>query len=136
MAKIEFKGIDEYSKKLAQLGVRAEGVCKYAVYDAAGLVIDAIKDACPADTGDLRDSIKLAHMQNQDGFIHTKIVFEGYDRKGRPNAVKARVIERGNSHQSAKPFVRPTVNRVRRVAEQMMGTKLDEKIYQYMNEDF
>ena len=134
MAKIEFQGIEEYAKKLAELGERAEGICKYAIYDAAGMVIDAIKAGTPVDTGDLRDSVKLSHMVNQSGFINTKIVFDGYDRDGRPNALKARVIERGNSHQRARPFVRPAVNRVKASAEGAIAAALDQKITEIMGE--
>ena len=134
MAKIEFKGIDKYAKQLEELGARAEGICKYAIYDAAGLVIDEIKRSAPVDTGDMRDSIKLTHMQNSTGFVHTKIVFEGYDSKGAPNALKARAIEKGRSNMPAKPFVRPAVNRVRRKAEASIAFALDEKIYSIMNE--
>lgn len=133
MAKIEFKGIDEYIKKLAELGARTEGICKYAIYDAAGMVIDAIKANTPVDTGDLRDSIKLSPMRNDAGFINTKVVFEDYDRKGRPNAVKARTIERGNSHQRARPFVRPAVNKVKNSAEAAIAHALDEKISAIMD---
>lgn len=134
MAKIEFKGIEAYAAQLAALGARAAGVCRYAIYDAAGFVAGEIKKAAPEDTGDLRDSVALTHMQDQDGFIYTRVVFQGYDRKGVPNALKARAIEKGTSRMPARPFVRPTVNRVRKQAESAISFALDEKIYSIMNE--
>lgn len=133
MARITFTGIDKYADKLAELGARAEGCCKYALYEGAAIVADTVKARVPENTGDLRDSMALTEMRNDAGFIYTKIVFDGYDRKGVPNSIKARVLERGNSHVSARPFVRPAVNSVRKAAVAAMGKALDEKINQIMN---
>lgn len=132
MAKIEFKGIEEYSKKLAQLGAAAEGVCKYAVYDAAGMVIEAIKDNTPEDTGDMKNSLKLSNFRNDNGYIYTKVFFDGYDRKGVPNALKANAIESGTSRMPKHPFVRPAVNRVKKAAEFSIETALNKKLEELM----
>lgn len=132
MAKIEFKGIDDYSKQLAQLGANAEGVCKYAVYEAAGIVADAIKENTPEDTGNLKNSIALTHFRNENGFIYTKVIFDGYDRKGTPNALKANAIESGTSRLPKKPFIRPAVNRVKKAAEFSIETALNRKLEEYM----
>ena len=43
MAKIDFKGIDDYSKLIAALGNESEEVIKSAVYKGAALVGDEIK---------------------------------------------------------------------------------------------
>lgn len=134
MAKIEFGGIEEYEKKLAALGAAAEGVCKYAVYDAAGMVVEAIKDNTPVDTGDLRDSAALTHFANDNGFVYTKVVFDGYDSKGVPNQIKARVLESGSSTRTKRPFIRPAINRVKRAAELSIETALNKKIDEIMNQ--
>lgn len=134
MAKIEFKGIDEYAEKLAKLGARAEGVCKYAVYEAAGMIADAIRASTPEDTGDLRDSLALTPFRNENGFIYTKISFEGYDRGGTPNAIKAAVLESGSSTRKKHPFIRPAVNRVKKAVEFSIETRLNEKIDEIMKE--
>lgn len=134
MATIELRGVDAYAKQLKGLGVRYEAACKYAVHDAANLVIDAVKSNTPVDTGDLRDSEKLTHFRNANGFVYTKLIFDGYDRKGVPNAVKARSIESGTSDGriEKRPFVRPAVNRVRERAEAEMQKGLDEYFKKYM----
>lgn len=134
MAKIEFSGIDEYIKKLEALGANVEGICKYAVYDAAGMVVEAIKDNTPTDTGDLKRSAVLKPFQNKDGFIYTKVAFDGYDSKGTPNAIKARVLESGSSTRKKHPFIRPAVNRVKAAAELSIETALNKKINEIMNE--
>ena len=134
MARITFTGIDEYADKLSELADRAEGVCKYALYEGAAVVADAIKARIPVDTGDLSDSMALTTMRNEDGMIYTKVVFEGYDSKGTPNAIKANVLEKGNSHVSARPFVRPAVNASRGTAITAIGAAFDRKINEIMNE--
>lgn len=113
MAKIEMTGLDDYVKKLASLGANIEGVCKRAVYPAAGILIEEIKRSTPVDTGALRDSLILTPYRNEDGYIYTKVEFFGYDENGRPNPLKANVLESGSSRQPKRPFVRPAVNRVK-----------------------
>lgn len=134
MATISFDGIDEYGKKIAALGKASEGVCKYAIYDAAGIVADAIRDNTPVDTGNLRDSVSLSPMRDEDGFIYTKVYFGGYDDKGTPNMLKARAIESGTSKLPKKPFVRPAVNRVKQAAQFSMEMNLTKKIEEIMKE--
>ena len=134
MAKIDFSGIDEYSKQIAKLGSASEGVCKYAIYDAAGMVLEAIKQNTPEseDGGDLRNSISLAPMRNDNGYVNTKIEWAGYDRNGTPNALKAAVLESGRSNRSKVPFIRPAVNSVKKSAEFAIDKALNEKINHIM----
>lgn len=133
MAKIEFPGIDEYAKLLAELGTKAEGVCKYAIYDAAGLVVDSIKSNTPERTGDLKNSTSLIDFQNKDGFIYTKVDWPGYDRKGVANRIKARVLESGSSTRQKHPFIRQAVNAVKTRALSLIEFNLDKKINELMN---
>jgi len=62
---------------------------------------------------------------------NTKIGFDGYDRKGVPNALKARAMESGTSTQPKRPFVRPAVNRVKKKAIEEMGKTLDIELTIY-----
>lgn len=137
MATIEFKGIIEYQKKLEALGKKnADKAIRYAIYPAAGMVRDEIYNATPVDTGDLEDSVTLTKMTEENGFIYTKVVFAGYDSKGVPNVVKARVAESGRSSENGKvgkhPFVRRAVNRVRPKAIALMQAALCHYLYEYM----
>lgn len=116
MAKIEMTGLEEYIKKLSGLGANIESVCKRAVYPAAGMVIEEIKRSVPVDTGGLRDSMILTPYVNADGYVYTKVEFVGYDERGHPNPVKARVLESGSSTRRKQPFVRPAVNRIKGAA--------------------
>lgn len=137
MAKIEFKGLEAYQKQIAELEnpKTVAAMCKYSIYDAAGMVTDEIKKETPVDSGDLRDSIALETMTTRDGFTYTKIDFSGYDSNGTPNMLKARVIESGTSHVPKKPFVRPTVRRVTKLAEFMMDKAVNEYLSKFMKKE-
>ncbi len=133
MAKIEFKGYDEYAKKITRLGRAGAGIIKYSVYGAAGMIIEAIKANTPeGETGDLRKSAILTNFENEKGFIYTSVQFVGYDSNGTPNALKARVLESGRSGKHKHPFIRPAVNKVRQAAEAEIGKNLEKKINEIM----
>lgn len=129
---IELRGIEEYRKKILALGVNLDGICRYAIYPAADIVIDAIKANTPVNTGDLRKSAKLYKFQHKEGFVYTGVFFDGYDERGVPNPIKARVLESGSSTRKKHPFIRPAVNRVKKAAEFAMDKALNEKISQIM----
>lgn len=135
MAKIEFKGITAYQKQLEQLGkVGADKAIRYAIYPAAKIVIEEIKERVPVDTGDLRDSIILTPMRDDGGYINTKVEFAGYDSKGAPNAVKAAVLEHGRSGGVGKhPFIRNAVRAAQDRAVAAMQHYLDEYLEKFMN---
>ena len=104
MAKIEFKGIDEYAKVLSTLANESEEIIKSAVYKGAAIVADEIKSGInsipiqegnnglpPVGTpenklygisrkqkGDLMDSFGLAPMENDGDYIQTKAGVDGY----------------------------------------------------------
>lgn len=133
MARITIKGLDEYQDKLNKLSLHAVEVCKYAVYPAASIVIEAVKANTPVsfpDGGDLRDSCSLTEFKQKGDFVYTQIVWTGYDRNGTPNTLKAGTIESGRSGKHKHPFVRPAVDKVRKAAEFAMETALSKKLDQ------
>lgn len=130
MARIEFKGLENYREKLAELESEIEDICKAAIYPAAGMVLEAIRDNTPVDTGDLRDSLRLSKFKNKDGYIHVAVYSDGYDRKGVPNPLKARALESGTSTLKKRPFIRPAVNRVKEEANRMIGEGVNAEVEQ------
>ena len=138
MAKFKFDGIDKYIDSLEKIGGKnAEGIIKYAVYPGAAVVADAIRSEIALNhhgNGDLENSLTLAHMRNDNGFINTKIGFSGYDRNNVPNALKAAVLESGRSDGTIKAthFISRTVKNVQERAVNEMSKALDEKIGQIM----
>lgn len=135
MAKITFKGLDDYRARLAKLeDIEFEGICKEAIYPAAGRVLEAVRDNTPVDSGDLRDSLRLSRFRDKNGYFYTAVYFDGYDRDGTPNPLKARVLESGSSKQKKHPFIRPAVNSVKEEVNRMIGEGVDAAIERRMND--
>lgn len=141
MAKIEFKGIDQYAKQLDQLFVQSESICKRSIYEAVGMVADAVKANTPASNdprtqGDLQNGVVATEMTNEDGYISSTVTFEGYDSKGAPLRLVARALESGRSTSKGKvgkhPFFRQAVNSVRKAAQFSIETNLVKNIEKAM----
>lgn len=132
MAKISMEGLYQYEKLLAELGADTVKMAKYAIYPAAGEVLEALKAATPRDTGDLRDSEILTRFVTDEGQVYTAVVFDGYDRNGVPNSLKARAIESGTSRMKKQPFIRPTVNRIKQRVIERMNRGVNEYIENLM----
>ena len=107
-------------------------MAKYAIYPAAGEVLEALKAATPRDPGDLRDSEILTRFVTDEGQVYTAVVFDGYDRNGVPNSLKARAIESGTSRMKKQPFIRPTVNRMKQRVIERMNRGVNEYIKNLM----
>ena len=138
MAKFQLKGLQEYVDKLAVLESPSAvaKILKYAIWPGAGIVADSIKAATPVgkiDGGDLRDSMILSSFRDKDGYIYTRVLWEGYDHNGTPNALKANVLEAGRSDGKGKhQFIHAAVKRVQKQAEAEIKKALLEKIDQIM----
>ena len=137
MARVTIKAGDDYALKLSKLATGSENIAKKAIYAAAGIVTDAIKESLldvlsPHATGELADSLGIAPMDHDKTGWNTKIGFDGYDSKGVPNQVKARVLESGSSRQKKRPFVRPALKATKKKAEDAMAKIVDEEIKKIM----
>ena len=155
MAKMQIKGLDEYALKLSKLSSDQDEISKKAVYKGAGIVADEIKKRLkenlqdPASvskdksvmfkgigydqTGSLLDSFGVAPIKVfADMNTSTKLGFDGYDKNGVPNQLKARAMESGTSRLRKRPFVRPAVNATKGKAKAKMGKVVDEEIKKIM----
>lgn len=139
MAKISFDGLEKYQDVLAHLYIKSDAIIKPAIYEGAAVIADAVKSNLRKvvgqnSTGDLERSLGLSPMEDDNGYVHTKLGFEGYDRNGHPNVVKARALESGTSKQRKTPFIRPAVNAFENEAVLVMGKKVDSQIKRLMEE--
>lgn len=159
MAKIDFKGIDDYAKALGTLWKESENIVKKAVYEGADVVANEIKQglrSIPVDervgteenpaTGvgrrqkaDLIDGFGLSPMENKDGYINTKAGFDGYGSiktkkypKGQPLAMLMRSVESGTSFRKKTPVIRKAVTRARKTAEAKMAETVETEIKKIM----
>ena len=86
-------------------------------------------------TGQLMDSLGITPIKmDRDGNWNGKVGFDGYDRDGVPNQLKARVMESGTSKRKKRPFVRPALNKCRKSAEEAMVKAGEEIIRERLEE--
>ena len=155
MARMTVKVGDDYLMRLSALSEVSSEIAGKAVYAAAGIVADQIRKNLKANlddpasaakkggaifkksgqknTGDLLRSLGIAPISvDRNGAIGTKIGFDGYDRRGIPNQLKARVMESGSSTIEKRPFVRPAVKLTKAAAEAAIERVIDEEIEKIM----
>ena len=139
MAKFIAKAAEEYVIRLSRLAAADQReIAGKAIYKAADIVADEVRARLNGvikgpSTGALAASLGIAKMQEDADGYNVKIGFDGYDAKGVPNLLKARVMESGSSKQKKRPFMRPAVNATRGAAVEKMGEIIDEEIARIMN---
>jgi hypothetical protein len=126
-----------------------------AIYEGAAIVADEVKkgiESIPIDDRyaaggtmlhgitqeqkqGLLDGFGIASMQNENGYLHVKLGFNGYNSmrtknfpNGQPNSMIARSVNSGSSFRQRIPFVDNAVNSAKSRAEEKMKQKLDEAI--------
>lgn len=135
------KGLDEYIDKLSKLGSKMPEVAKRAVQAGVNPLADEVRKQLEKNlqgskysTGDLLDSLGVTPVGvDENGVYNAKVGFSGYDRKGVPNALKARAMESGTSRQPKKPFMRPAVNRAKKRVLEEMGRSIDMDLRIFAN---
>ncbi len=138
MAKMTIRGVDDLALQISKLGKMSEEISKNVVMAGAQPVADAIRQELQKNlagskysTGDLEKSLGITPPGvDSQGNVNTKVGFDGYDRDGVPNQLKARVMESGSSKQKKKPFVRPAVNKSKKKAIEEMQKKYDQEVKQ------
>lgn len=117
MARMSVRGTEEYALKLSKLGKNSEAVAGKAIYEAAGIVADAVKvnlKALPAvnDVENIKAyragrksqlSIKqkeglvqafgITKISNDKGYYNVKLGFDGY------NGIKTKKYPKGQPNQ-------------------------------------
>lgn len=162
MAKINFKGLDDYIRALNRMKGDETATIEKSVYMGAKVIGDAVKsgmsgvrtredghmyrngEMAPGPTEqekrDMIASFGLAPMRNDSGYINTKAGFDGYGshktksfKQGVPNALVARSCESGTSWMRKQPFMRKAVNGSKQAAISAMKAKFDDEIKKQMN---
>lgn len=134
MARVTMYAGEDYALKLSKMATNSEEIAKKAIYEGSKIVADKIKSnlegvLSPEATGELVKSFGVTPIsKNKDGDWNAKIGFDGYDKKGVANQLKARVMESGTSTRKKHPFVRPAVNATKKRVVQKMGEVIDEEL--------
>ena len=125
--------IDDQIKMFDRFHSSVYGIASAALYEGAGVVADAIRAATPQDSGDLADSIGIAEFDKDGDKVSTAIGFSGYDEKGVPNIVKARVLEHGRVDSSGRtvakhPFIKNAVRKAKQKALNAMQKRFEQGV--------
>ncbi len=143
MAKMQsIYGFTELEKQLSSLSQGSIEIGKKAVRKGAGILADHVRAnlrknlaGSEYSTGDLEESLGVTPAGvDKNGVINAKVGFDGYDRKGVPNQLKARAMESGTSRQRKRPFIRPAVNKAKQKVEKAMEQTIDEEISKIVKE--
>lgn len=160
MAIVQFKKGDEYLAKIEKIARGSkEQIVGPAIYDAADIVTDAVREklsgvptderwaplgtvkAGPrkAELAGLQNSLGIASLQDDSGFINVKVGFDGYNSiktatwpNGQPNQLIARSVERGTYFMQANPFMKRAMASARTKALEAMKKKIDENLEKMM----
>lgn len=137
-SKIMLKTSGDFQIKLEKLASKSDEIARRAVYVGAGIMADQVTanlrknlEGSELSQGDLLGSLGISSPKvDRDGSINSKVGFDGYDRNGVANVLKARAMESGTSRgQDKKPFIRPAISQARNKAKKAM-TEVIEKEYE------
>lgn len=156
MAKMYFKGMDVYEKKLSAIAAGSRAIAGKALYAGAKIAADEMRKeilalkvspssyATPGHPSDsinpvqqqgLLDGLGIAPIQEENGYIHVKVGIDGYNGlkttahpKGQPNAEVARSIQSGTSYMQKQPFVTNAMRKCKSAAEQAIKDVIDQEI--------
>lgn len=161
MAKMTFKGVDEYIKKLYELYGNADDMVEEAVNIGAGAGADTVRASLndiPIDDrvyipeGEQRRGLRtiqwkglsasmgVSPIRVDSGFVNRKIGFDGYNNmeterwpSGQPNAMVARSIESGTSWLKKTSFMTKAIKAAKPKCELAMRTYVDSRIFADFN---
>lgn len=140
MFHMDFSEFSALTKRFEELEDRVAEVGKPTVYAGAAVIADEIRKRMEQNlkgskysTGDMENSFGIARVKVLAMEINTKIGFNGYDSKGVPNQLKARVMESGSSKQAKRPFIRPALNGARESAQEKMVETANQEISKIIN---
>lgn len=159
MANLKMKGLDEYEKQLTKLQDISRECVGQAIYQGAKEIADEVKrniEAIPIDQRKLkpgqvlhgvtasqkqglRDGFGIARTQNDNGYVHVKLGFAGYNAtitdkfpNGQPNSMIARSLQSGTSFRDRIPFVDNAVSAKKSACEQKMIETFDKVLAKEM----
>jgi len=155
MAKLNVKGLTDFSIQLAELQRGSPQVMSAAVYAGSGKMVEAVKteiQALPTQEGymrpgDLRDTVTkrekeelLSHVgisaiTLENGVCSAAIGFDGYTKTatkkypgGVPVPLIARSVESGSSVRVKHPFMRSAANKNKYAIQEAMKAAAEAKI--------
>ena len=140
MAKVQMIMPDDYLERLSKLEGKTDEITEKVLEAGAKAVLPILetnlekvigKDTTydSRSTGELQRSLGISSVRiDRAGNFNVKIGFAEPRSDGGSNAKLANIIEYGKHGQPAKPFLKPTKTKSKKVAEQAMKNKFDEEV--------
>jgi len=135
MGRIMETGLDQLMDELDDLAKALPGVAGYALFDGAGVMADAIKEAAQGlpykgeTTAQIANAVGIHKFNDTEDGRSTSIGFDGYFAHSHfPIQYFVREVEGGTSKIPAHPFVRKAANAAKASAEAAILAAAEEKI--------
>lgn len=139
MAKFTVKTGTEFSSKIYALGKNAKTAIESSLKGGAAVMADEIRrgiGGLPSATGvtkkGLEEGLGISPVREDGGVYDVKVGFEGYNDRGVPNAMMARIMESGTSKTPKHPFVEPAKRRAKKAAIAAMQEAFDKECEKIM----
>ena len=159
MARMTIKGTDELSAMLESVTAHSQEIAGRVLYEGAAVVYDQMSAAVSSlevhrrgtykDPGEyggilpewktgLQESLGIAPHRHSGGTTDTSVGFDGYNGvptqrypSGMPNAMVARMVERGTSWFPAQPFIKKVKQASKAPAQAAMEKTAKQEISKY-----
>lgn len=140
MAKVQMIMPDDYLERLSKLEGKTDEITEKVLEAGAKAVLPILETNLEKvigkdtkydsrSTGELQRSLGISSVRiDRAGNFNVKIGFAEPRSDGGSNAKLANIIEYGKHGQPAKPFLKPTKTKSKKVAEQAMKNKFDEEV--------
>ena len=151
-------GLEDLSKKLTELGEKAQGVASKGLYDGAGVMADSMKasaesiqtapfhyavfitrDPSPEEKAAvLQAKMGIAKFQKNGAEVNTSVGYQntGYTEingKTKPIPKIANAINSGTSFMRKQPFIRNAVNNGKAKASEAIVARCEEEFNRLIN---
>ncbi len=143
MGRVITAGIDDLTAELEAVAAHLGGVGKAALYEGAGVMADAIREAAGglpykgSTVAQIQDAVGITKFKDTEDGSGTSIGFDGYfssgkGKDGKPIAIQffVREVEGGTSKIPAHPFVRRAAQAAQSAAEAAIIDAAERKIKQ------
>lgn len=125
--KISLEGLSEYLEALAKAEADVDGAARDAVFEGALTLQASMQDLVPILTGRLWEHILIKGPITDGNFIYCEVgILHDIAYTPKDVAIQANTIEYGGTRRAAQPFIRPAINKSKKVLVDAMRKILEK----------
>lgn len=129
---LEMSGFEEYAKMAGDLAPKqARNLARSTVHAVAGEARKMMRKEAPKDEGTLRRAIKTKRRSMRGSLAVSDVRIE-HGRQAKHDAWYWHMIEFGSQNKSARPYIRPTADKLEqelpRLWSEQFGKKLEKAL--------